>query len=154
MTAYNSDYKTMLIPLRNVPASQLADFTRLVLRATDLAPGDAGIIADALVNSELCNLQGQGQGVNRVRAYVDRVQQLMVDPNAPFTVVKESPALALVDAHNGPGTVVAVKAMRMAIAKAKVCGVGMVVVRHSTQFGSASYPSSQPLALSGQQATV
>ena len=77
-----------------------------------------------------------------------------MDPNAPFTVVKESPALALVGAHNGSGTVVAVKATPMAIAKAKVCGVGMVVVRHSTQFGSASHPSSQPLALSGQQATV
>lgn len=56
-----------------------------------------------------------------------------MDPNAPFTVVKESPALALVGAHNGSGTVVAVKAMPMAIAKAKVCGVGMAVVRHSTQ---------------------
>ena len=68
MTAYNSDYKTTQIPLRNVPASQLANFTRLVLRATDLAPGDADIIADALVNSSFCNLQGQGQGVGRVRA--------------------------------------------------------------------------------------
>jgi len=74
MTAYNSDYKTTQIPLRNVPASQLSDLIRLVLGATDLAPGDAGIIADALVHSELCNLQGQGQGVRRVRAYVDRVQ--------------------------------------------------------------------------------
>lgn len=146
MTAYNSDYKTTQIPLHNVPASQLAEFTRLVLRGTDLASGDADIIADALVNSELCNLQGQGQGVRRVRAYVDRVQQRMVNPNAPFMVVKESPALALVDAHNGPGTVVAVKAMRMAIAKAKVCGVGMVIVRHSTHFGSASYSASQALA--------
>ena len=69
-------------------------------------------------------------------------------------VVKEAPALTLVDAHNGPSTVVAVKATGMAIAKAKACGLGMVVVRQSTNFGSASYPSSQPLALSGQQATV
>ena len=84
--------------------------------------------------------------MRRVRAYVERVQQRMVDPNAPFAIVKESPALALVDAHNGPGTVVAVKAMRMAIAKAKVCGVGMVLVRHSTHFGSASYSASQALA--------
>ena len=47
-------------------------------------------IADALVTSELRNLQGQGQGVRRVRAYVDRVQQRMVDPSAPFAIVKES----------------------------------------------------------------
>ena len=151
MTAYNSDYKTTQIPLRNVPASQLADFTRLVLRATDLAPGDADIIADALVNSELCNLQGQGQGVRRVRAYVDRLQQRMVDPNAPCTGVKESPEFALVDSHNGTSTVVA----GMHISKAMVCGVDMAVVRHhSTNYGPATRPASQPLALSRHLNTV
>ena len=75
MTAYNADYQTEQIPLRYVPADQLAALTRQLLRSTDLAPDDADIIADALVTSELRNLQGQGQGVRRVRAYVDRVQQ-------------------------------------------------------------------------------
>ncbi|MFO7631700.1 MAG: Ldh family oxidoreductase, partial [Caldilinea sp.] len=91
------------------------------------------------------NLQGQGQGVRRVRAYVDRVRQRQVDPSAAFEVIKESPALALIDAHNGPGTVMTVKAMRMAVAKAQQSGIGMVLVRHSTHFGSASYSASQAL---------
>lgn len=146
MSDYSADYKTEQIPLRYVPVDALAAVTQAILRTTDLAPEDADIIADALVTSELRNLQGQGQGVRRVRAYVDRVSQRQVDPAAPFDVVKESPALALVDAHNGPGTVVAVKAMRLAVAKAKVCGVGMVLVRHSTHFGSASFSASQALA--------
>lgn len=146
MSDYSADYKTEQIPLQVVPVAALRAVTQAILRTTDLAADDADIIADALVTSELRNLQGQGQGVRRVRAYVDRVRQRQVDPAAPFDVVKESPALALVDAHNGPGTVVAVKAMRMAIAKAKVCGVGMVLVRHSTHFGSASYSASQALA--------
>jgi LDH2 family malate/lactate/ureidoglycolate dehydrogenase len=81
-----------------------------------------------------------------VRAYVERVRARHVDPAAPFEVVKESPALALADAHNAPGTTVAVKAMRLAVQKAKACGVGIVVVRHSTHFGSASYSASQALA--------
>ena len=146
MSDYSADYKTEQIPLHYVPVDGLRAVTEAILRTTDLAPDDAVIIADALVTSELRNLQGQGQGVRRVRAYVDRVRQRHVAPHAPFDVVKESPALALVDAHNGPGTVVAVKAMRMAIAKAKVCGMGMVLVRHSTHFGSASYSASQALA--------
>ena len=98
------------------------------------------------MTSELRNLQGQGQGVRRVRAYVDRVRACHVDPAAPFDLVKESPALALVDAHNAAGTVVAVKAMRLAVQKAKTCGVGIVLVRHSTHFGSASYSAAQALA--------
>jgi LDH2 family malate/lactate/ureidoglycolate dehydrogenase len=53
-------------------------------------------------------------------------------------VIKESPALALVDAHNGIGTVAAARAMQMAIAKAKVCGIGQVIVRNSTHYGSSA----------------
>jgi LDH2 family malate/lactate/ureidoglycolate dehydrogenase len=81
-----------------------------------------------------------------VRAYVERVAQGLIDPAAPFEISKQSPSLALVDAHNGPGTVVAVRAMRLAVDKAKACGVGTVMVRHSTHFGSASYSASQALA--------
>ena len=110
MSDYSADYKTEQIPLRVVPVDDLRAVTQAILRTTDLAPDAADIIADALVTSELRNLQGQGQGVRRVRAYVDRVRQRQVDPAAPFAIVKESPALALVDAHNGPGTVVAVSA--------------------------------------------
>jgi LDH2 family malate/lactate/ureidoglycolate dehydrogenase len=145
MTKYTGDYTTEQIPLRYVPLETLRALTREILRRTDLQPEDAEIIADALVTSELRNLQGQGQGVRRVRAYVERVKNRFIDPHAPFEIVKESPALALVEAHNAPGTVVAVKAMDLAIQKAKVCGVGTVLVRHSTHFGSASYSASRAL---------
>ena len=80
MSDYSADYKTEQIPLQFVPVEELHAVTQAILRTTDLAPDDAGIIADALVTSELRNLQGQGQGVRRVRAYVDRVRQRHVDP--------------------------------------------------------------------------
>ncbi len=119
MSDYSADYKTEQIPLQFVPVDALRAVTEAILRTTDLAPDDADIIADALVTSELRNLQGQGQGVRRVRAYVDRVRQRHVDPGAPFDVVKESPAWRWSMPTMAPGTVVAVKAMRLAIAKAK-----------------------------------
>ena len=142
---YTGDYQTQQIPLRYVPVEELTRITRQLLRTTALTNDDADIIADALITSELRNLQGQGQGVRRVSAYVDRLANGYLDPTAPFEILKESPALALIDAHNAPGTVVAVKAMRLAVEKAKVCGMGMVLVRHSTHFGSASYSASQAL---------
>ncbi len=146
MSDYHSDYRTAQIALRVAPAEQLRELARAILRTTELRAEDAEIVADALVTSELRNLQGQGQGLRRVKAYVERVGQGLIDPDAPFEVVKESPALALVDAHNAPGTVVAVRAMRLAIAKAKQSGVGIVMVRHSTHFGSASYSAAEALA--------
>jgi LDH2 family malate/lactate/ureidoglycolate dehydrogenase len=142
---YHADYQTENIPLKSVPADRLLDLTKQLLRQSTLQPDDADIIADALVTSELRNLQGQGQGVRRVRAYVERATEDMLDPDAPFEILKESPVLALVDAHNGPGTVVAVRAMRLSVQKAKDSGIGMVIVRHSTHFGSASYSASQAL---------
>ena len=147
MSAFDpASYSTEKIPLEIVAVDALRSLTQQILRKTDLAPDDADIIAEALITSELRNLQGQGQGVRRVRAYVERVAQRHIDPTAPFDILKESPALALIEAHNAPGTTVAVKAMRLAVEKAKVCGVGMVMVRHSSHFGSASYSASQALA--------
>ncbi|MBV7332426.1 Ldh family oxidoreductase [Chloroflexi bacterium TSY] len=146
MIDYTGDYKTKVIPLKYVPVEALHELTRQLLRNCALQPDDADIIADALITSELRNLQGQGQGVRRVAIYRERANAGEFDTNAPFEIVKESPALALVDAHNGPGTVVAVKAMRLAVKKAKTSGVGVVFVRHSTHFGSASFSASQALA--------
>lgn len=145
MSEYTGDYQTRQIPLRYLPVAPLRALTYDLLCTTPLAPEDAAIIADALVTSELRNLQGQGQGVRRVGAYMQRATQGLFAPRAPFEILKESPALALVDAHNGPGTIVAVKAMRLAVEKARLAGVGVVLVRHSTHFGSASYSASQAL---------
>jgi LDH2 family malate/lactate/ureidoglycolate dehydrogenase len=146
MGSYTGDYTTTAIPLRVLPVEPLRELARRLLLTTALRPEDAELIADALITSELRNLQGQGQGVRRVKIYVERTNSRQLDPAAPFEVLKESPALALVDAHNGPGTVVAVKAIRLAVAKAKTSGVGVVFVRHSTHFGSAGFSASQALA--------
>lgn len=115
-------------------------FIKLGLSATD-----AKIFADALIFSELRFHPGHGQGVRRLRRYQERIGQKLVDPAAELEVIKESPALALVDAHNGIGTVAAAKAMKMAIDKAKVCGIGQVVVRNSTHYGSSAVHACQAL---------
>lgn len=109
-----------------------------VLEAMGLSKEDAEIFGGALVFSELRFHPGHGQGVKKLRRYGERFAQRLIDPGAPWEVVKESPALALVDAHNGIGTVAATRAMHLAIEKAKVCGIGQVVVRNSTHFGSSA----------------
>ncbi|NNF28716.1 MAG: Ldh family oxidoreductase [Gemmatimonadetes bacterium] len=103
-----------------------------------LPPEDAWIFGNALLFSELRFHPGHGQGVKRLRRYQERIQGREVDPAAPWEIVKESPALALVNAHNGIGTVAATRAMRLAVEKAKTCGIGQVIVRDSTHFGSSA----------------
>ena len=121
-----------------VDADALLTFGIACFEALGVAPADAHICADALLQSELRYHPGQGQGVRRLLAYRDRIRAGQVDIHAPFEVLKESPALALVDAHNGLGSVIGRRGMELACDKAALCGVGVVVVRGSTHYGSSS----------------
>ena len=131
--------------MNNVDKADLLAFVAETFQALGLTAEDAAIFAGALVFSELRLHPGQGQGVSRLRRYQDRIGKGEVNPRAGWSVVKESPALALVDAHNGIGTVAAAKAMRLAIALAKVCGIGTVIMRNSTHYGSSAVHACQAL---------
>ena len=133
------------IPMTNVDKAELLAFVTEAFQVLGLTAEDAAIFAGALVFSELRFHPGQGQGVSRLRRYHERIGNGEVNPRAGWSVVKESPALALVDAHNGIGTVAAAKAMRLAIAKAKVCGIGTVIMRNSTHYGSSAVHACQAL---------
>jgi LDH2 family malate/lactate/ureidoglycolate dehydrogenase len=128
----------VLIPLTAVTRESLGPFVVEVLRAMGLPAEEAEIFGGALLFSELRFHPGHGQGVKKLRRYGDHFARGLIDPAAPWQVMKESPALALVDAHNGIGTVAATRAMRLAVEKAKVCGIGQVVVGNSTHFGSSA----------------
>jgi len=127
-----------VIPMTAVNRDSLEAFVFELLRAMGLPEEEAEIFGGALVFSELRFHPGHGQGVKKLRRYRERFAKGLVDMSAPWEVVKESPSLALVDAHNGIGTVAATRAMRLAIEKAKECGIGQVVVRNSTHFGSSA----------------
>ncbi|XWX03928.1 Ldh family oxidoreductase [Aggregatilineales bacterium SYSU G02658] len=131
----------MAITLVRVPADKLADFTYKAFRAMGVPEDEARMCAHGLMYSELHTLPGQGQGVRRLPIYYERISRGYVNPTAPFEIVKETPALALVDAHNGLGSAVAQRSMHLAAQKAKVSGVGTVIVRNSTHFGSSAVPA-------------
>ena len=129
-----------------VQEPDLRRFAREALERMGLDSDQARITGDALMYSELRYHPGQGQGVRRLRAYHERLAAGLVDPHARFEVVKESPALALIDAHNGLGTVSGVRAMRLASEKARASGIGMCVVRDGTHYGSSSVHAHEALA--------
>jgi LDH2 family malate/lactate/ureidoglycolate dehydrogenase len=130
----------MSIELIRVPVDALDAFVVQAFEAMGVAPDEARLCANGLMQSELRCLPGQGQGVRRLPTYHKRISNGWIIPGAPFEVLKETPALALVDAHNGLGSAVAQKGMDLAVSKAKQCGVGTVVVRNSTHYGSSGVP--------------
>ncbi len=131
----------MGITLVRVPVDRLEDFTYRAFVAMGVPEAEAVYCTRGLIQSELRCLPGQGQGVRRLPVYYERIRNRWIIPGAPFEVVKETPALALVDGHNGLGSVIAQRAMELAIQKAKVSGIGTVIVRNSTHFGSSAVPA-------------
>ena len=131
----------MGITLIRVPVDELADFTQRAFMAMGVSEAESRRCARGLMESELRCLPGQGQGVRRLPVYHERITNGWIRPGAEFEIIKESPALALVDGNNGLGSVVAQKAMELAIEKAKISGVGTVIVRNSTHFGSSAVPA-------------
>lgn len=136
----------MGIDLVQVPVDDLDTFVVRAFEAMGLSPEEARLCANGLMQSELRCLPGQGQGVRRLPKYHERIRNGYIIPGAAFEIVKESPALALIDAHNGLGSVVAQRAMDVAIEKAKISGIGTAVVRNSTHYGSSAVPARRALA--------
>ena len=131
----------MPITLVRVPVDALQEFTYHAFRAMGVLEEEALMCMRGLMHSELRCLPGQGQGVRRLPVYYERISKKYIIPGAPYEMVKESPALALIDAHNGLGSPAAQRGMRIAVQKAKISGIGTVLVRNSTHFGSSAVPA-------------
>ncbi len=136
----------MTIEMVRVSLPALADFAEAGLGAMGCSAGQARLVGGALMFSELRFHPGQGQGVRRLRAYAERIAGGVIDVGTRHEVVKESPALALIDGHNALGSVTGIEAMRLAVAKAKVCGIGMAFVRGGSHYGSSAVHAAEAVA--------
>jgi LDH2 family malate/lactate/ureidoglycolate dehydrogenase len=102
-------------------------------------PDDSDIWVNALVRGTLRSLPGQGQGLQRLPVYYDRIKQGVINTAASLEIVSRGPSVALVDAHDGIGHVMAARAMWLAMELAAESGIGAAGVRHSTHFGVAAH---------------
>jgi len=76
---------------------------------------------------------------NMLRSYVNGYNDGSINPHPNWKIVRETPATANIDSDRGLGTIIAPKAMEIAIEKAKNVGVGMVTIRNGRHLGMASY---------------
>jgi LDH2 family malate/lactate/ureidoglycolate dehydrogenase len=128
---------------KNYIPQDVANFCAMVLEKLNMQAKDAKLVADSLVQA---NLRGvDSHGVARMPIYTERLSRELVDPNPQIEIVKETSATALMNGKCGMGQVVAAKAMEIAIAKAKEAGIGLVGVRNSSHFGTASFFSEMAL---------
>lgn len=116
----------------------LERFMTDVLKGAGVPAADAAICADVLITADKLGIDSHG--ISRLKTiYYDRIKQGILSPKTRFEIVRETPATAVIDGHNGMGHVIAKRAMALAIRKAKRYGLGMTAVRNSTHYGIAGY---------------
>ena len=126
-----------------VPAEELRATCVAIWEKAGLPPGDAAVVAEAMV---LADLRGVDfEGVSLLPIYVRRVQLGLTNPRPQLTVLRETAATALLDGDRGQGHVVATQAMKRAMGLAERSGVGLVGVRNSSHFGMAAAYAMMPL---------
>ena len=126
-----------------IPAKVLLNFLTELYSKSGLSRTDAHICAHCTVQTNLWGVDSHG--ILRTPAYIERILKAAVnaDPDISFINEGEGKALALMDGDAGMGYVVGRKAMQIAIERAKMYGIAMVVVRNSNHFGMASLYSRQ-----------
>lgn len=129
----------MSIQVEYIDAKTLENFMRDVFIGVGVPEEEANIIADVLITSDLRGIDSHG--VQRLKMYYDRIKEGIYEVKTKIDVIKDGPTTALLDGNCGMGHVIAYKAMKMAIEKAKKYGIGAVAVRNSTHFGIAGYYS-------------
>jgi len=100
-----------------------------------ISPEDAAEGADVLVMSDLRGVDSHGVS-NMFRAYVKGYQGGRLNPAPGWKVVRETAATAVIDAEQRLGIIIGPRAMRLAVEKAKISGVGTVTVRNGGHFGA------------------
>ncbi|OYV83311.1 MAG: dehydrogenase [Planctomycetia bacterium 21-64-5] len=106
-----------------IPADQLTEFAAELLAKGGVGAEEANLVAHSLVDA---NLRGHdSHGVMRIPSYLEWVAKGDVVPNAPFTVVKQSPTSLAADGGWGFGQTQARRLTEALIVKARESGSGI-----------------------------
>jgi LDH2 family malate/lactate/ureidoglycolate dehydrogenase len=112
-----------------IDAESLKAFVKQVFVRLGFPPEDAETGADLLV---WANLRGvDSHGVLRLPRFVRMVGEGNLNPRPDIRVLKETPAVLFVDADGSLGAVSATFAMRRAMDKAMVVGIGWALITNT-----------------------
>lgn len=116
-----------------------------VFERLDLAPDDAAVAADILVEADLRGIESHGVSNYLKLLYVPGLQSGRIQGRPELTTAHETPVSARLDGGKGLGLVVGYHAMRRAMAKARDGFLGFVTVCNSGHYGIAGYYASMAL---------
>lgn len=117
-----------------VPEDSLRETVQGVFEKMGVATEDAIEGANTLVMTDLRGVETHGVS-NMLRSYVSSYNSGALNPRPNWRVVRETPGTANIDADKGLAVIIGPAAMRMAIEKARVVGVGIVTMYNAGHSG-------------------
>ena len=121
----------------NISYLALFKFTEDIFLAMGCPEEDAKLATEVLLSADLRGIDSHG--VARLSGYIRLWEKERINAKPNITIVHETPSTAVIDGDRGLGLVVAPRAMKTVIEKAKNVGTGWVSVKNSNHFGIAGY---------------
>ncbi|WP_230531556.1 Ldh family oxidoreductase [Microvirga roseola] len=125
----------MTLQHAKIPAELLHRQMTLVFEAWGLPKDDAAVTADVLTKADLMGIDSHG--ITLLPLYDELIRSGRVEPKAQVAVARSFGAMALIDGGGGFGQAPSIRAMDLAIQKARAFGIGAVGVRNSNHYGAA-----------------
>ena len=122
---------------QRIPLAELERFVTDVLCALNMARDEAEVVARAMADADLRGVYTHG--VAQLPGYVEQLRSGGFNPRPKIKVLSETASTALVEGDGGMGHLVGVRAMEVAIPKARETGTAWVGVRGSRHWGAAAY---------------
>jgi LDH2 family malate/lactate/ureidoglycolate dehydrogenase len=123
--------------IRRFPITTVRDQIAACLASFGMPKEHVDITANVMVDADTRGIDTHG--ISCIPNYFQRWQNNMITMDAAITVLRESPVTALLDAGGGLGYVPAVRAMTMAMEKARTSGMAAISVGNSAHYGAAGY---------------
>jgi LDH2 family malate/lactate/ureidoglycolate dehydrogenase len=118
-----------------VPVGVLRRQLEVLFEAWGLPNPDAAVTADVLVRADLMGIDSHG--LTLIPLYDEMIRSGRLEPRAQIRVVRSFGATAVIDGGGGFGQAPSVRAMDLAIERARTFGIGAVGVRNSNHYGAA-----------------
>ncbi|HUG38315.1 MAG TPA: Ldh family oxidoreductase [Candidatus Limnocylindrales bacterium] len=106
-----------------------------VFESWGMSDADAATTAHVMVETDLAGVDSHG--ISMLPTYDQEFRAGRLNMRPATKIIREGPAMALIDADASLGHPVSVRGMNMAVDKCKVSGVAVVTVYNSHHFGAA-----------------
>lgn len=116
-----------------ISAEKLTAFAKSLFTESGVPADEAARVAESLVLANLCG--HDSHGMIRVVQYVDAIKDGRLKPGAPFTIVKQTAAVLVVDGGWGLGQVQAHRLLDRLIPRAEAIGLAAGTLKHCGHIG-------------------